>query len=529
MKISDCTFRDCGYQTDWHFGAEIVSKYFKAMEKSKIEYIEIGFKFPNSANNYGPFAYVNSHFVKSLDITHKFRLGVMINLIDFISNNTLDKKLLRESFTGDIEYIHFVRIATLSLNVLQLNEASNILREMGFEVHINLMQISELNSLDLDKFCKKLDNEINLLTIADTFGVLTPKDIDRIFKIVQNSRQIEMGLHAHDNCGLALANSLEAADLGFNFIDSTVSGIGRAAGNLRTEFKSIFSKESKSYNLLEDDLLLNLSHNDFAKLNSKNSWGPNVIYFVGAQLKVHPNNLMSLVKDSFGKETKILPLFDISQIESKRDAVSQNLGETNQTFGATSPISKNLREGFLEGVEVFLLGNGPFIHEFKEEIEKRLVQLNRESIVVSTTLDPAIDINLVSHFVIYDRNKFDYFYNQRPNYYNEFFKSSGAKLILVNELSSSLSEIEFFVFPETNVSSRVGLDRHLHYSLSVINFGNPLKVTLLGFDGFANDISRNSIIQNCLNFYLENDRLGSRFFSGTPSLYNIPSRSFFSL
>lgn len=529
MKIIDCTFRDGGYQTNWHFGAEIVSKYFKAMGKSKIEYLEIGFKFPNSANNYGPFAYVDSHFIKSLDITHKFRLGVMINLIDFISNNTLDKKLLRESFTGDIEYIHFVRIATLSLNVLQLNEASNILREMGFEVHINLMQISELDSLELDKFCKKLDKEINLLTIADTFGVLIPKDIDKIFEIVQNSRQIKMGLHAHDNCGLALANSIVAADLGFNFIDSTVSGIGRAAGNLRTEFKSILAKESKSNNLLEDDLLLNLSHNDFAKLNSKNSWGPNVIYFVGAQLKVHPNNLMSLVKDSFGKETKVLPLFNISQIESKLDAVSQNLDEINQTFGAPSSISKNLSEGFLEGLGVFLLGNGPFIHEFKEEIENKLVQLNRESIVVSTTLDPAIDINLISHFVIYDRNKFDYFYDQRPNYYNEVFKSSGAKLILANELSSSIPETEFFVFPDIGRSSGVGLDRHLHYALSVINFGNPLQVTLLGFDGFANDISRNSIIQNCLNFYLENDRLGSRFFSGTPSLYNIPNRSFFSM
>lgn len=468
MKIIDCTFRDGGYQTNWYFGAETVKKYFKAMEKSKVEYLEIGFKFPNSANIYGPFAYVDHHFIKALNITHEFRLGVMINLIDFLSNNTLDKKLLRESFTGDIGYIHFVRIATLSLNVLQLNEASNILRKMGFEVHINLMQISELNSLELDKFCKKLDKEINLLTIADTFGVLIPKDVKRIFEVVQNSRQVKMGLHAHDNCGLALANSLEAADLGFNFIDSTVSGIGRAAGNLRTEFKSILVKESKSYNLLEDDLLLNLSHNDFANLNSMNSWGPNVIYFAGAQLKVHPNNLMSLVKDTFGKETKVLSLFNISQNESKLDADSQNLGEINQTFGVTSPISKNLREGFLEGLDVFLLGNGPFIHDFKEEIENKLVQLNREPIVISTTLDPAIDINLISHFVIADKNKFEYFYNKEPNYYKEFLKSSGAELIFAHEISLSIPETEYFVFPDINKSTKVGLDRQLHYVLSEI-------------------------------------------------------------
>ena len=61
MKIIDCTFRDGGYQTNWYFGAETVKKYFKAMEKSKVEYLEIGFKFPNSANIYGPFAYVDHH------------------------------------------------------------------------------------------------------------------------------------------------------------------------------------------------------------------------------------------------------------------------------------------------------------------------------------------------------------------------------------------------------------------------------------------------------------------------------------
>ena len=54
-----------------------------------------------------------------------------------------------------------------------------------------------------------------------------------------------MGLHAHNNLKLALRNSLFAIDLGFNWIDCTILGMGRGPGNLITE--DILNKFDKKF------------------------------------------------------------------------------------------------------------------------------------------------------------------------------------------------------------------------------------------------------------------------------------------
>jgi 4-hydroxy 2-oxovalerate aldolase len=527
MKIIDCTFRDGGYQTNWHFEAKTVDKYFEAMEKSEIEYLEIGFKFSNRNNSFGPFAFVDRDFISSLVISPKFRIGVMINISDFISNNILDKNLLKQSFLHEFGYIYFIRIATLSSNLLHVNEASEILKSMGFEIHVNLMQISELDSISIDKFCKNLDKEINYLTIADTFGSLIPKDVIRIYEIVRNSSPIEMGLHAHDNCGLALANSLAAVDIGFSFVDSTVSGIGRAAGNLRTEFIKVLSDQDNPNTLLENGLLLDLSHNNFEKLSSKKNWGPSAVYFTGAQLKIHPNTLMSISKDVSESETSVLPLFAGVHAGVNQVSSTKNLDKVGEAVVDSSSPSPQLMEGFVKGFKVYLLGNGPFLKEFKVSLEDKLRKLNSNFVVIATTIEPLIDIHLINYFSIYDPQKFYYLYSQNSSYYEEVFKASGAKIISKDDLSNNGSKNIFLKYSLDEFQSMHDFTSSLHYALSVINFGDPAEVHLLGFDGYANDTTRHAEVQSCLKLFLGNNKLGDRLFSGTPTLYDIPTKSIY--
>ena len=79
----------------------------------------------------------------------------------------------------------------------------------------------------------------------------------------------EIGFHAHDNFGLALSNSLIAIKYGCNWIDSTILGMGKGAGNARTELlspKIYLSTEIKIY--LPTDLQ-NLIDSYFKKLEKK--------------------------------------------------------------------------------------------------------------------------------------------------------------------------------------------------------------------------------------------------------------------
>ena len=47
--------------------------------------------------------------------------------------------------------------------------------------------------------------------------------------------KILFGLHAHDNCNRALKNSIQAMKFGATWMNSTILGMGRGAGNTKTE------------------------------------------------------------------------------------------------------------------------------------------------------------------------------------------------------------------------------------------------------------------------------------------------------
>ena len=527
MKILDCTLRDGGYQTNWHFGAGLVNKYFQAMESSGVEYLEIGFKFPKQDNTYGPYAFIDNNLIKSLNISEKFKLGIMINITDFIHNGQLDIDLIMTMLSDEIEVIKFLRIATLHSNINLVNEAAQVLNDLGYEIHVNLMQVSELNPEEIEIFCKKLDSCVNTLTIADTFGVLNPKDIAQLNTIIRNFSNLKIGIHAHDNCGLALANSLEAIDLGFNFIDSTVSGIGRAAGNLRTEFISQFVDKSVPINLKKFESLFNLSNIDFAKLNHNNSWGPNLLYFIGSQLRVHPNNLMSIVKEQTNLYSEVLPLFSfVNQNFSELPLQQRNhaqVSDLNVGFIKTS----NLESRFLSDKRAILLGSGSFLDEYKSDIHNVLFDTTNQDLVFSTNLEPLIDLKLVNYFIILDEKKFNFQYQKNPEYYDQMFKKFDQKIISPHALSINSSELILRTFPFSDDYPDQYFEKSLHYSFLIFKFGNVLNVSLLGFDGFEKDVSRNELIQQCLNYFLDDKELGGRIFAGTPTRYDVPKRSFF--
>ena len=58
-------------------------------------------------------------------------------------------------------------------------------------------------------------------------------DLITFFSFKETGKDI--GIHTHDNLGLAFANSLCAVDNGVKYIDGTLTGMGRGVGNVRTE------------------------------------------------------------------------------------------------------------------------------------------------------------------------------------------------------------------------------------------------------------------------------------------------------
>ena len=56
------------------------------------------------------------------------------------------------------------------------------------------------------------------------------------FKAIKEGWDGLTGFHGHNNKGTALDNSLEAIDIGVDWLDSTILGMGRGPGNTETEY-----------------------------------------------------------------------------------------------------------------------------------------------------------------------------------------------------------------------------------------------------------------------------------------------------
>jgi homocitrate synthase NifV len=70
---------------------------------------------------------------------------------------------------------------------------------------------------------------------ADTLGVLDPASTARRIRRLCDAVDIEIEMHAHDDFGLATANTLAAVNAGATHISTTVNGLGERAGNAALE------------------------------------------------------------------------------------------------------------------------------------------------------------------------------------------------------------------------------------------------------------------------------------------------------
>lgn len=77
-----------------------------------------------------------------------------------------------------------------------------------------------------------LDSGACNLTLCDTNGGTMPEEIAAIVQAVRQALpEASLGIHAHNDCGLAVANSLMAVDCGITLVQGTINGIGERCGN----------------------------------------------------------------------------------------------------------------------------------------------------------------------------------------------------------------------------------------------------------------------------------------------------------
>ena len=127
--------------------------------------------------------------------------------------------------------------------------------------------------------------------------------------------EISIGFHAHINLEMALSNSIEAMDNKIDYLDSTFTGMGRGAGNLKTELLLTFLNLKKKSLKIKN--FNNIGHivDQFEKMKLKEKWGTSLPYMISGSTQSPQSEAMQLIK------SKRYNMTDIVSYLNKKDQV----------------------------------------------------------------------------------------------------------------------------------------------------------------------------------------------------------------
>ena len=237
-SILDCTLRDGGYYTNWDFESGLVKKYLAALDELPVKYCEIGYRSPAKDGYLGEYFYLRRSTLEPIysSLNSNIQLAIMLNAKD--CQPGMVQSLLEDCH----DLIGLIRIAVSPDQLMHGLSIAASVKESGFSVGVNIMHLHKLIDSHQGLFDNllKYNDVIDYLYFVDSFGSCFPDQITGIIKSAKLSLPFKIGFHGHDNLGLAFANSLAAIEAGADIIDSTMLGLGRGAGNLRTELITAF-------------------------------------------------------------------------------------------------------------------------------------------------------------------------------------------------------------------------------------------------------------------------------------------------
>lgn len=114
-------------------------------------------------------------------------------------------------------------------------EAIDAAREHGLTVHLTLMDAFRSEFETVSEYFVEFP-AVPCITLADTVGAKTPRSVASFVEAITDAADASrLGVHFHDDMGVATANSLAAADAGAKKLDVSVATIGERAGNASLE------------------------------------------------------------------------------------------------------------------------------------------------------------------------------------------------------------------------------------------------------------------------------------------------------
>lgn len=288
IKVVDCTLRDGGLVNNFTFTDEFVKDLYRTNIKAGVDYMEFGYKASKeifSKEDYGKWKFCEEEDIRAV-----------------VGNNDFDLKIAVMTDVGRTDYkndilkktdsvIDMVRTATYIHQIPTAIEMIQDAHDKGYETTVNIMAISKVREDELSKGLEILaESDVDVIYLVDSFGAFYPEQMRRLTDMYMNVAEKHgkrIGIHAHNNQQLAFANTIEAVTKGASYLDATVSGMGRGAGNCYMESLLAFLRNPK-YNLVP--VMDFVQKYIQAEKDKGNIWGYDIPYLLTGVLNCHPSS-----------------------------------------------------------------------------------------------------------------------------------------------------------------------------------------------------------------------------------------------
>lgn len=294
IKVLDCTLRDGGLVNNFRFTDEFVKALYQANVQAGVDYMEFGYKASKDifkVEDFGKWKFCDEEAIREI-----------------VGNNETDLKIAVMTDVGRTDYkkdiidrkdsvIDLVRTATYIHQIPSAIEMIEDAKNKGYETSANLMAVSKVNDKDLENGLELLATScVDVIYLVDSFGAFYPEQIRRLADIYLNiaaKTGKKIGIHAHNNQNLAFANTIEGLTAGISYLDATVCGMGRGAGNCFMESLLAFLKNPR-YNL---SVIMDFIEKYMLQMKKDYDWGFDIPYLLTGIFNSHPSSAINFIKE----------------------------------------------------------------------------------------------------------------------------------------------------------------------------------------------------------------------------------------
>lgn len=230
ITFVDTTMRDGSHAVKHSFSIEQVKAIAGGLDRCGVELIELshGDGLGGSSYTYGFSAVDEFELLKAAKTQIK---NAKLTVLLLPGIGTIED-LKKAQDCGAAA----VRVATHVTEADVSEQHIKAAKELGM-MAVGFLMMVHMGSPELiAEQAKKMESYgADYINLADSAGYLLPDDVKQRIEAVKAAVSIPVGFHAHNNLGMAAANSLVAAQSGAAYIDGTLRGLGAGAGNAQLE------------------------------------------------------------------------------------------------------------------------------------------------------------------------------------------------------------------------------------------------------------------------------------------------------